>query len=223
MDKRYIFPIVLGLVGVAILISLGNWQVRRLDWKQAMLDQIETRLSAPPADLPEHPEPKRDKYLSVKVTGQMGTREIHVLSSHPDTGAGYRVIVPFTLENGRRILVDRGMVPENLKNAERPLENGTLIGNLLWADDTDKYTPDNDRAHNIWFTRNPVPLAAALDTEPVLLVLRETAVQGAPLPVAVGLNIPNNHFEYAVTWYLFAAVWMGMTLYLLWRIKQRTV
>ncbi len=68
-------------------------------------------------------------------------------------------------------------------------------------------------------------MAAALETEPVLLVAREVAgdAQGiVPVPVTTE-GIPNNHREYAITWFSLAAVWAGMTLYLLWRIRRRSV
>lgn len=128
---------------------------------------------------------------------------------------------PFTLENGRRILVDRGVVPEAAKSATRVPENGRLEGNLLWMQDPPTFPPDLGK--NIWFNRDTEALAEALKTEPVLLVMSHTTLSTGPLPVAVGVNIPNSHLGYAVTWYGFALVWLGMTLYLLYRIKRKTV
>ncbi len=222
MSKPMIIPALFGVIGVIVLVMLGNWQIDRLAWKTTMLANIETRLSAPPVPLPDVLVPDQDRFLSVQVSGEMGSDEIHVLSSSPATGPGFRIIVPFTLADGRRILVDRGIVPDQFKNDPRPVENGTLFGNLLWAADFDKYTPQNDIEGNIWFSRAAEPLAKALNTEPVFLVMRSTTLSSGPLPLAVGLNTPNNHLEYAITWFGFAIVWAFMTLYLLWRIKHRT-
>ncbi len=221
MNKRMIAPILFGIVGIAILVSLGNWQVRRLAWKEGVLAALETRLSGPAMPLPEAPDRERDMYLHVAVSGEMGAGEVHVLSSSPETGPGYRIIVPFTLADGRTILVDRGNVPEAQKHATRPLENGTLEGNLLWMQDPPTFPPD--LAKNIWFNRDTEGLAKALGTEPVLLVMSQTALPAGPLPAPVGVNIPNSHLGYAITWYGFALVWLGMTLYLLIRIKRKTV
>ncbi len=221
MNKRMIAPILFGIVGIAILVSLGNWQLRRLAWKEGVLAEIDAKVNGPAQPLPATPDRVRDQYLHVEVSGEMGAGEVHVLSSSPETGPGYRIIAPFTLADGRKILVDRGNVPEAQKTAPRPLESGTLEGNLLWMQDPPSFPPD--LAKNIWFNRDTVGLAAALGTEPVLLVLRRTSQAGAPYPVAVGVNIPNNHLGYAVTWYGFALVWLGMTLYLLVRIKRKTV
>ncbi len=223
MSKRMVFPVLLGLVGVTILVLLGNWQVRRLAWKETMLANIEGHISAPAVQLPTVLIPANDRFLSVMVTGMMEPAEIHVLSSGPSTGPGYRIISAFVIEDGRRILVDRGIVPVRDKNRDREPDNGTLYGHLLWADDTDKYTPENDVEGNIWFSRAVAPLAEMLNTEEIFLVLSQTTLSDGPTPVPVGLNIPNKHLEYAVTWYGFAIVWLFMTLYLLWRIKRRTV
>jgi surfeit locus 1 family protein len=66
-------------------------------------------------------------------------------------------------------------------------------------------------------------MAAALGTEPVLIVARTDTGDGiTPLPVDTA-GIPNNHLNYALTWFCLAAVWLGMTLLLLWRIRRRTV
>lgn len=221
MNKRMIAPIIFGIVAITILVNLGNWQMRRLAWKEAILAELETRLSAPAVPLPEAPSREQDMYLHVTVTGEMGADEVHVLSSSPEVGPGYRVIVPFTLEDGRKILVDRGNISEGRKQAERVLENGRLVGNLLWMQDPPAFPPDIDK--NIWFNRDTEALAKVLGTEPVLLVLSQTTLSTGPFPVAVGLNIPNSHLGYAVTWYGFALVWLGMTLYLLLRIKRKTI
>jgi len=221
MNKRMIAPIVFGIVGIAILVSLGNWQVRRLAWKEGVLAAIDAKMSGPAQPVPDAPNRERDMYLHVVATGEMGAGEVHVLSSSPETGPGYRIIAPFTLESGRRILVDRGVVPEGQKASARVLENGQLEGNLLWMQEPPSYPPDLGK--NIWFNRDTEGLADVLGTEPVLLVMSHSALSTGPLPVAVGVNIPNNHLGYAVTWYGFALVWLGMTLYLLYRIKRKTV
>jgi surfeit locus 1 family protein len=41
-----IWPLVFGIAGVAILMSLGIWQVQRLAWKEGVLAEIEARIVA---------------------------------------------------------------------------------------------------------------------------------------------------------------------------------
>ncbi len=76
----------------------------------------------------------------------------------------------------------------------------------------------------LWFSRDIASLSAELGTNPVLVVARETSFDDtpiSPLPVDTA-GIPNDHLQYAITWYSLAVVWLGMTMLLLWRIRQKT-
>ena len=107
MTRRMILPLLFGLVGCAILIGLGTWQLQRLAWKKGVLAQISARLNDTPVPLPVVPDPARDKYLPVRAAGRFTGPEIDVLVSLKETGAGYRVISAFQTDDGRMILVDR--------------------------------------------------------------------------------------------------------------------
>jgi len=224
--SRYVFPLLLGVVGVAILCSLGIWQLHRLTWKEAMLADIETRIAAPPVDLATvtAPDAERDQYLPVTVKGRTTGEEADVLSGLKEQGTGFEIISVFETSDGRRILLDRGFVPEAQKDVARPPVELTVTGNLEWPNEADTYTPEPDLSANLWFARNVPDMAASLKTDPILVVIRtaEGDAQGIlPMPVDT-TGIPNDHLNYAITWFSLAAVWAGMTLYLLWRIRQRT-
>ena len=219
--RRLLFLLVFGIVGGGVLVSLGTWQVRRLEWKQGVLAEIEARIAADPVALPAVPDPEADRYLPVRVAGTLGDGELHVLVSTRDLGAGYRIIAPFTTEAGRRILVDRGYIPTEAKNRPRSTGAMEITGNLHWPQEIDSFTPDPEPDKNIWFARDVPTLAAALDTEPVLLIARsQTDPDVTPLPVTT-VGIPNDHLQYAVTWFGLALVWVMMTLYFLWRTRAR--
>ncbi len=207
-----------GIVGTAILLGLGTWQVQRLSWKQDVIALIETRLGEEVAGLPATPTEADHEYLGVHLQGTVEPGELHVLGSH--NGVAYRVISPLLLADGRRILLDRGFVTETGKTAERPTGPVDVEGNLRWPDETDSFTPDPNLARNIWFARDVGQMAEALGTEPVLVVAR-TLTLGGTDPAPVTVQIRNNHLEYAITWFGMAAVWSMMTVYLLWRIKRR--
>ncbi len=212
--------LVFGLAGAGALVWLGVWQLQRLETKQAVLSEIEARTLEAPVELPPDPSPERDQYLPVTVAGNFDGTEVHVLASTRQFGAGYRVIAAFVVGE-RRVLVDRGFMALAAKDVSRPAKAARLTGNLRWPDEIDAYTPKPDLAANIWFARDVVALARALDTEPVLIVARtDTGDDIKPFPVNAAL-IPNNHLGYAITWFLLALVWLGMTAILTWRIKRR--
>jgi surfeit locus 1 family protein len=223
MTRRLILPLVFGIAGTLILVALGTWQVQRLAWKMDIIDRIEARLAAAPVAVPQDADPERHQYLRVTARGVVGAEELHVYTSIPPHGVGYRVIAPFEIEEGRRILLDRGFVGREDKDAPRPAAALTVEGALHWPQETDRFTPAPDPETNIWFARDVPLMAAMLETEPVLLVTESFSplVDGAPIPVPVTPNIPNNHLEYAVTWYGLAIVWACMTVYWIWRIARR--
>lgn len=223
--NRIALPLIFGLVGAGVLIALGLWQVQRLEWKQDILAEIEARIHADPVEVPMLPDPAADRYLPVKATGTiLAEPEAHVLVSVKRVGPGYRIIAPFEIDGGRRVLLDRGFVRLAGRDAGRSDVTATVIGNLHWPDDRTSSTPENDEAGNTWFARDIPALAAALGTEPVLIVARatsETDPAVMPLPVD-GAQIPNDHLEYAVTWFGLAIVWLGMTGYFVYR-SARTI
>lgn len=218
--RRLILPLVFGLLGTAILIGLGLWQVQRMQWKAGILAQIEARLGDAPVALPASPDPVRDLYLPVAVTGRFTGQDLDVLASVKQVGAGYRIIAAFQTDDGRRILIDRGFLPEAARTAPRKAAAASITGTLHWPDETDGFTPPPDAATGLWFARDVAAMAAVLGTEPVLVVARSDTGDGiGPMPVDTA-GIANNHFSYAVTWFSLAAVWAGMTALLLWRNRR---
>ena len=217
---RLAFFLIFGLGGAAILISLGVWQVQRLTWKEGLLADIEQRIAAEPVALPAAPDRDADAYLPVEVTGSLGAGYLRVLVSQKGAGAGYRIIRPM-MRDGGDILIDMGFVrvadADALKFEEGPPL--TIVGNLQWPQETDSYTPEADVAGNIWFARDVDAMARTLGTEPVLVVRRDPPpVPGpvTPFPVDTAA-IPNDHLQYAVTWFSLAAIWSVMTFFFLRR------
>lgn len=223
MTRRMILPLLFGLVGAAILIGLGVWQLQRLAWKEGELAKIAMRLGDAPVALPEHPDAQTDSYRPVTVTGSFTGEDVDVLVSRKEIGAGYRVIAVFETETGRRILIDRGFLPDAARALPRQARAATVEGALHWPQEVDSFTPPPDAARGIWFARDVGALSAALGTEPVLIVARSDTGDGIePMPVGTE-GIRNDHLQYAITWFSLAVVWLGMTVLLLWRIRRRTV
>ncbi|MEX0350407.1 MAG: SURF1 family protein [Paracoccaceae bacterium] len=217
---RILFLLIFGLVGFGLLVALGSWQVQRLAWKEGVLADIDTRISGAPAALPANPDPDADRYLPVTVAGEMLTDEVHILVSVKRVGPGYRIIAPFQTE-GRRVMVDRGFIPLEDRDTPRALGAMEVTGNLHWPQEVDGFTPEPDIDENIWFARDVSALADQLGTKPILLIARnQTDPNITPLPVD-SAGIPNDHLQYAVTWFGLAAVWAGMTGFFLWRTRAR--
>ncbi len=221
MSKRMIFPIVLGLLGAAVFCALGVWQLQRLAWKAGILNDIESRISAEPDGLPSDPREDAHEYMPVEIAGSLEGPEIHVLTSIKGLGPGYRVIQKLVTLDGRNLMADLGFVPVSRKTEARPLGALLVSGNLLWPNETDAFISAPNLEKNIWFARDNDKMAEALNTDPVLVVVQSTIPKRDELARPVRANLPNDHLQYAITWFALMLVWLGMSLLLAFRVKRR--
>ena len=227
--RKIIFPILLGLAGCAVLISLGAWQLQRLQWKTAILVEIDATIGAAPVAIPDSPDPQFDQFRPVAVNGRLAGKPLYVLVTIEGLGPGYRYVDALTTDDGRVVMIDLGWVPlSQLGNPFTKFAKIEVTGNLHWPDDLDDWTPDPD-PKGIWFTRNVPLMSATLEAEQALLVARNvqlldliTPLERYPfqtLPLDSGV-IKNDHLSYAITWFMLALVWGMMTGYLIFRIRQ---
>ncbi|WP_127105022.1 SURF1 family protein [Pararhodobacter zhoushanensis] len=226
MNTRMIGAGIFGIVGIAILLSLGTWQIKRLAWKESLIAQIEARIHNEPVAVPEAPVESRDRYTPVLAHGRFTGESVDVLSSQREAGPGMQVIEVLETDTGRRLLVDRGYVPEAQRDGLMLVsQDVTVTGNLDWPDETDSFTPAPDMGRGLWFARDPAPIAAVLNAEPFLIIASSDSAAVSPL-MTMPMNtvsIKNDHLEYAMTWFMLAAVWAVMTFALVWRMRRSTV
>jgi surfeit locus 1 family protein len=221
MIRRVLMPLAFGAIGVGTLLGLGFWQLARLEVKEAYLAKIDAAIAAAPVALPATPNPAADKFRAVIITGQFTGDALDVLVSRKEIGAGVRVIEAFVTDTGRRIMVDRGFVPDANRKVDRATDVAEVTGNLHWPLETDSYTPAPDEATGLWFARDVPAMAQALKTDAVMVVARSDTGGGVEALPVDGAGIPNDHLQYAITWFSLAVVWAGMTGLFLWRNRRK--
>jgi surfeit locus 1 family protein len=225
------------LLAFSVLIGLGTWQIERKAWKEALIASLTARLAAPAQALPAaetwpQRDPARDEYSRVKFSAEFdNSREALVYASatgfRPDvTGQGYWVFTPARLADGSIVIVNRGFVPDARRDAASRPEGEVsgpveIAGVMRWPDSRHWFTPNDDPAHNLWFSRDPAAIAAAkgLARGPQAIapfyVEQETPAPpgGLPQPGKLVVSLPDNHLQYAVTWYGLAAVLAAMFIF----------
>ncbi|EAQ45767.1 SURF1 family protein [Roseobacter sp. MED193] len=221
--QRLIFLSGIGGLGLATLLGLGTWQVQRLAWKADLLETIQTRIAATPVDVPQAPSETADRYRAVTAVGELGAQELHVFWVTKEAETGYRVISALETEEGRRLLLDQGFLPAADKDTPRSPGAVSVTGNLLWPDEGDWTTPAPDADANILYARDLAYMADQLATEPVMIVARSLTPETSVTPQAVtSVGIPNNHLQYAITWFSLAFIWAAMTASFLWRSRAKS-
>jgi surfeit locus 1 family protein len=199
------------------LIALGIWQLERLSWKEALIAEIEAAKTAPPLTaLPDTASVKASAsvFRRIAITGTFAKQEFHVTPRYYHEKLGYHLFVPFTLRDGRHVLVNRGWVPTAQKDpATRPKSltpHGKVTLTVMLRDEPARhyFTPPNQPEKNLWFGRDVegmARVAGITDIYPYSLDI--VGVQQADiLPIPSDGNIPllNDHLHYAITWFLLA-------------------
>ncbi len=215
---------------LALLIGLGVWQVQRLHWKLDLIARVESRISDPAVPLDDalaHGLANAEwRRVSVNGTFQ-NDKELYLFAPSNAGQPGYHVVTPLVLEGGSAVLIDRGFVPEDLKNPQaRPkgqLEGDiTVTGVLRLSEAPGLFTPAPDQAKRILYVKDIPGMAQAAGVRlraPILIEADDTPNPGEyPKGGQTRVDFPNNHLQYAITWFGLALALI--VIYLLYHRKQ---
>jgi surfeit locus 1 family protein len=221
MSKRVWQILVAGVIGFAILAGLGAWQLQRLASKQAQIRQMEERRVQSPVSLDEAINLAETTgevdYLPIAVHGRFAQDKEILLLTPFEGSPGWRVITPFVSDKGVVVLVDRGVIPDKLRDApdSRVLAGDQdIAGYTLWhRAGQGRFDPENDVAGNKWFWWDvpamlaDVSIGEGLKTAPFILHLNPNAEDRSfPRATAATDTLRNNHLQYAITWFALALV-----------------
>ncbi|HTT96430.1 MAG TPA: SURF1 family protein [Rhizomicrobium sp.] len=205
----------------ASLISLGVWQLDRLQWKLGLIAQVNANMHAAPISPDEAlAMGPVAQYHRVALDGRFdNAKEAYVFGTEGGAPV-YHVIVPFTLGDGRVFLVDRGVVPKEkidpaMRNAGQIDGNAHVVGVWRVPDPPGAFTPAPDFAHRIWFAHDLNGIAKADDivklAAPVVIEADATPNPGGwPKGGQTVVTFRNEHLQYAITWFGLAVVLFGV-------------
>jgi len=222
---------------LVILLALGTWQVQRLQWKEGLLAQINERVHSDPVDLAAIEEIYASsgdiEYRPVAVEGTfLHVGERHYLATW-NGQSGFNVYTPLHLADGRWLFVNRGFVPYERKDPatriEGQIEGPVAITGLVRTAPEEKpsfVVPDNDPVKNVFYWKDLDAMAASsgLPKDATVLPFFVDAGDapnpgGLPVGGVTRIDLPNNHLQYAVTWYGLAAVLCAFLF--LWSRRNR--
>ena len=209
-----LWPTVFASLTFLLLLAAGSWQVQRLFWKDALIGERRAGFDAAAIELPERAaEIEGLMWRRAQMTGRfLHDKEIYLAARSLRGNVGSHVLTPFVRENGQTILVNRGWAPSALKDpqlrAQGQIEGTvTLEGIVTPGARKGRFTPDNDVARNVWLWVDLPAMAAFIDRklQPLVLDADDTPNPGGfPIGGQTRINIPNDHLQYAITWYALA-------------------
>ena len=228
------------LVGLAVLIGLGVWQLQRLQWKEGVIARVEARTTRVPLSREQVTEYAREgrnsNYYPVRIMGRFHhTRERYFYAFSLDGQPGWHVITPLEMVDGNVVLIDRGFVPDSLRDpSTRALgqteEVVTVTGFVRMPEEAGIFIPDNDPDTNQWFSRDLSAMAVSMfpggtvQVSPFFVEAKASEVPGGwPQGGQTRLELANKHLQYALIWFglaLCLAVIYGVYIWGAYRRPQ---
>jgi surfeit locus 1 family protein len=223
-----LWPTALTLLGLAVLVGLGTWQLDRLAWKRNLIALHEAQLAAPPAPLPANAADWRSwEFRAVVAQGEF-RHDLEQLFGVAaiDGQVGHHVLTPLVRQGGVAVLIDRGWVPADRAHPAARREGqvaGPLqlsgIARYRGADRPGWFTPANRPEQRLWYWYDLPALENVLGLEllPVLIAADASPNPGGlPIGGQTRTELPNPHLQYAITWYGLAAgllvIWISFGL-----------
>ena len=211
------WPTVFSLPALLICLALGAWQIERLFWKQDLIARRDAAVTAAPAPVPKTlAEARGMEYRHVSDEGSyLYDKEIFLGATSDAGGQGYQVLTPLLEPGGRVVFVNRGYIPAELKDSARrsaaQIPGTVHVQGLLRLPPTARpnwFLPDNRPDLNYWFWVDLPAMAAADNLDrvaPFYIDADATPNPGGwPKGGVTRLKLPNNHLQYAITWFSLA-------------------
>ena len=211
MKNKFLFSVFVYFI-ILTLLSLGFWQIYRLNWKLELIEQIENSLKNNPVELSNI---EKKNYLRIKTSGDIDfDKQIYLYNLNDAGKPGFEVINPIKIGD-ENYLVNRGWIPFEKKDLPEInlVDQNQIVGTLMLQTKPSTFKPENDIEKNYWFT---------LDREDILkftgrnfseYVIYLNGDYKIPKPRVITAKISNNHKKYAITWFSMAISILLIYLY----------
>ncbi|MBT3685103.1 SURF1 family protein [Candidatus Pelagibacter sp.] len=211
MKNKFLFSVFVYFI-ILVLLSLGSWQLYRLNWKLNLISEIENSLKNNPVELS-----KSDKknYLRIKTSGQIDfDKQIYLYNLNKSGKPGFEVINPILIGN-ENYLINRGWISFDQKDQSEInfVNEDKIIGTLKLQTKASTFKPENDIEKNYWFTLNRDDVFKYTGKNFSNFIIYLNGDYKTPEPKVITANISNNHKKYAITWFSMAISILLIYLY----------
>ena len=211
MKNKLLFSVFVYFI-ILSLLSLGFWQIYRLNWKLQLIEQIENSLKNDPVELASI---EKKNYLRIKTSGEIDFEKQIYLYNLNDTGKpGFEVINPIKIGD-ENYLMNRGWIPFEKKDLPEInlVDQNKIVGTLMLQTKASTFKPENDIEKNYWFTLNREDISKFTGRNFSQYVIYLNGDYKIPKPRVITAKISNNHKKYAITWFSMAISILLIYLY----------
>ena len=197
---------------ILTLLSLGFWQIYRLNWKLELIEQIENSLKNDPVELTSI---EKKNYLRIKTSGEIDfDKQIYLYNLNDAGKPGFEVINPIKIGD-ENYLMNRGWIPFEKKDLPEInlVDQNQIVGTLMLQTKPSTFKPENDIEKNYWFTLNREDISKFTGRNFSEYVIYLNGDYKIPKPRVITAKISNNHKKYAITWFSMAISILLIYLY----------
>ena len=216
MKNKFLFSVFV-IFFILVFVSLGTWQIIRLNWKNNLIFEIENSFKNPPVELSNI---NHENYLRVKTSGDIDfEKQIYLYNLNENGTPGFEVINPLSV-NQKNYLINRGWIPFEKKGMQEinEFDEKNIVGTLKLQGRKNIFKPDNDIEKNYWFSLDREDIMKFTGKEFSKYIIYLNGDYKFPKPKKITANISNNHKKYAITWFSLAI--SILLLYLYFRKKN---
>ena len=211
MKNKLLFSVFVYFI-ILTLLSLGFWQIYRLNWKLELIEQIENSLKNDPVELSSI---EKKNYLRIKTSGDIDfDKQIYLYNLNDAGKPGFEVINPIKIGD-ENYLVNRGWIPFEKKDLPEInlVDQNQIVGTLMLQTKPSTFKPENDIEKNYWFTLNREDISKFTGRNFSEYVIYLNGDYKIPKPRVITAKISNNHKKYAITWFSMAISILLIYLY----------
>ena len=211
MKNKFLFSVFVYFI-ILILLSLGFWQIYRLNWKLELIEQIENSLKNNPVELSNI---EKKNYLRIKTSGDIDfDKQIYLYKLNDLGKPGFEVVNPIKIDD-ENYLINRGWIPFEKKDLPEInlINQNQIVGTLMLQTKPSSFKPENDIEKNYWFTLNREDILKFTGRNFSDYVIYLNGDYKIPKPRLITAKISNNHKKYAITWFSMAISILLIYLY----------
>jgi len=194
------------------VLLLGTWQVFRLNLKNNLISTLENNLKKNSISFNEDLDKEYTKVLLKKKD-----LKSKIFLYHLNKGEiGFKVIVPYEVNSSLVVLVDKGWIRKDkidlIKNTL--LNEDVIEGYTKKIREKNLFTPNNNIKEDFLYSVQTDSLKKSLNKNIYpLLIIQTSKTNKDIVPNDYVIRLPNNHLQYAITWYGLALVNIIFFLY----------
>ena len=211
MKNKLLFSVFVYFI-ILTLLSLGFWQIYRLNWKLELIEQIENSLKNDPVELSNI---EKKNYLRIKTSGDIDfDKQIYLYNLNDVGKPGFEVVSPIKIGD-ENYLMNRGWIPFEKKGLPEInlVDQNQIVGTLMLQAKSSSFKPENDIKKNYWFTLNREDILKFTGRNFSDYVIYLNGEYKIPKPRVITAKISNNHKKYAITWFSMAISILLIYLY----------